>query len=362
MTLSPKKIPGLEVDSPSLRQVNLIEGKLINEVGGVQVFDLEQWPIMLFLKGIGFERVHFHEGSSRLLEVWAERIATYQTSYLFDPENFRAEECQWNEQDKNKTSFLIECVAPSRKERRKEPRFYSNVPPLEAPLGVDLEMVQKFVDEVEQQTPQETLHRIHSILKEYEKDSKNRDPKIWAALIADVIAVSLESKLIDKAVELAETHGVALSSIWSESPDRLIRLFSSYDPRGTELFSWSRIFSTYKNADLVRSFENYLSSPAGPQIVKFLNYRIQNQSDEIIDICFSESAAIQKLLHQWLAPHWREKHYPKIWALVQESLAHESLFRLWLLALLRSSTTLALRDLQSFFEKPKFWGRIFLTN
>jgi hypothetical protein len=357
VTLSLKKIPGLSAETPPLRQVDLLNSTIVCENEKAESFDLEQWPVMLFLKGLGFENVSFQPQASTVIGPWAHRLGTYQTAYLFDPENFRKEECQWNEVDDVNGALLIECVEPSKKNRREELRSHFTVPPLEAPLALDTELVKKFRDEVYNQSPQETLLRVHSILKEYDKDSKKKSPMIWTALVTDIISIALEARLLEKAIELSENHQAALKDIWSPGNTRVVRLFSAYDPKGAELFAWSRIFTTLSNAQLVDFFESYLSTPAGAQMIKLMNYRIQNQSDEMVEICFKCSEGVQRLLLQWLSPHWREKHYLQLFSFVEKSVDNEDMFRLWLSALLRSSQSRALSDLENFFPKPRLLSR-----
>ena len=354
MNLSLEKMPGFGVDT--LTQINLHENVFLTREGISKHFDPEQWPIMIFMKGLGFEKIIFKTTDTTVLENWAQRITTYQQEYLFDPENFRSEECQWNESDETSGLANIECHWESKHPSKDHLKTTMLVPPLEAPLGVDTETSRKFIDEVSGQSPQEILLRVHSLLKEYEKDSKNKDPQLWGSLVADVVSVALESRFLEKAIEIAETHSSTMENLWDSSYERVARLFSAYDPKGAELFSWSRIFSTFPSAELIKSYESYLASPAGPQMIKLLNYRIQNQSDEMIDICFEEGESIQKHLLQWLTPHWREKHYSRI-LLQIENRTHPSLTRLWVTALLRSSTSRALLDLEKFFPKKSFWER-----
>lgn len=358
MALSLKKIPGFSEESASIRRIDLVNSAYETKSGAAHSFDLEQWPALLFLKGLGFESVKFSDQALDVVETWALRIATYQTSYLFDPENFRKEECNWSETDSQSDLVLIECIAPSKRSPREDPGFKFFVPPLEAPLGIDPGLLEKFRSEVENQSGPETLLRVHSILKEYEKDSKNKDPKIWTSLLVDIISIALESKLLDKAVELAETHRSALESLWSPYNPRVVRLFSAYEPKGAELFSWSRIFSTLKNLPLVEFFEPYLSTSAGPQMIKLMNYRVQNQSDEMAEICFRATESIQRVLLQWLSPHWREKHYPKLWKLTERNKQNEPMLKLFLNALMRSSRSRALQDLEEYFPRPRLLGRV----
>ena len=90
---------GLETQSTVPSYINLVENTFLTREGASKNFDPAHWPVMILMKGIGFEKIKFHNNDSTALQSWVQRIATYQQEYFFDPENFRMEEFQWNEFD-----------------------------------------------------------------------------------------------------------------------------------------------------------------------------------------------------------------------------------------------------------------------
>ncbi len=354
MSLKKEVSEGLPFLSKTPRRVDLLTSEVVHEDSTRQTFDFEQWPIALFLKGLGALSIDFTGQDPKLQSSWVQRIAKYQQTYLHDPENFRTEECNW---DLEEEAVSIRVSWPPKSSKREALKITPiTTPPLEAPLGVDEYSVLKFREEITKQSAKDVILRIQSILNEYDKESLHKDPQILGALISDIISIALENRLLEKAVEISETHFKSLEFSWSDD-ERVIRSFAAYDPKASELNLWSRIFASCPLIRVLRLLDIYLTSAAGPQMVKLLSLRAQNESDELIDICFKEKGTLLKSLHQWLAPHWRPKHFDKIWHQVNKHFEEEDFLQVWIPALLRSSTSRAFAALTKFFEKPAFFKR-----
>jgi hypothetical protein len=321
---------------------------------------LEQWPIFLFLKGIGCQKIHFEMGCHEVLGLWVQRMSEYQQEFIQDPENFSTLDHFWDEKSSDSSSHFIRCEFVSSTANRKSIHL-GPVPALEAPLGIPEEAARKFVEEIEIQSAKETLHRILLILKEYEREARSKNLAVWANLVADVLTISLQSHLLDKSIQVARDHQETLKEIWTHS-DKAIQIFSAYDPKAAEISQWASLFETCPTENLLQYLENHLSSVSGPQMLKLMNYGAQNHSDELIEICLSESGIFKRQLLQWLAPYWRQKHYKRVLenfrASLRDSVPDQELIRRWVSALLRSSRREAFEDLKFIF-KPRtlFWKK-----
>jgi len=327
-----------------------------------EAINLDDWPILLFLKGIGFDTVSFYSNSQSALERWTARLSQYELIFIADPENLAVEECIWNEKD-DTGNLLIECHLPTpsphqqQKKQRVDITPGGHVPPLEAPLGIDDDAALRFVDEIEKQTPQETLLRTHLILREFESDAKHKDPFVWASLIADIIAIALESRWVEKAVQIAKDFDQSLKLVWTKS-ERALRLFSAYDPKPSELRNWSEVFQSCSSVDLVWYLDSQLSTTAGPQILKLMNYRAQTEPELLIEICFQEKPNVQRILLPWLIAHWKLKHYPNVFHHLKTSLEQnesEEIVQLWIVAALRSSAEHSFQDFLQLIPKRKWF-------
>ncbi len=322
-------------------------------------FNLDEWPLLQFLKGMGIQSVEFFTKDPQAIERWSERILGYELIFLEDPDSLKMIECQWNELDPLNNQILIQCKIASAgvfEDRSHLTDTYS-VPPMHAPLGISEEARLKIIDEVAHQSPQDVLSRFVSILQEYRTGAKKIDPVVWAFLVGDIVTVALDSKLLEKAIQLIDEHKLALAPLWSNT-ERVQRLFAAYDPKPSELVPWARIFDSLSTAQLMTYVEALLGTPAGPQILKLMNMRAQQDPAELVDICFRSQALTQKLLLQWLAPHWRPFHYGRILNALDtllQSPVDPELLRLWLQALIRASKTNAFDDLVKVF-KPRFFG------
>lgn len=362
MNLSLEKLVPNGETLPERFHIDLIEEKMEAVGGALSEFNLDTWPILVFLKGTGFSRIEFRTNDEAIIDRWINRIQQYEQKFIQDPENLHFDECLWDELSPESEEPLIHCVrleiqkAPQKLRKRKH-----HVPPMEAHLGVDARSVERFVDEIRQLSPKDTLLRTQFILQEFKQSKKDVEGIQWAQLIGDIISVSLEAKHLDKAIHIAEENRTLLRSLWSDS-QRVVRIFSAYEPKSQELKTWSKIFDTLPLEDLVRYLESHLSSSAGPQIVRLMNERAPKHTEQLFAICIRENASMQKLILQWLSPHWQTQHYRDLLKCLFQSLKRGDDLELvnhWINGLLRSYPSLALQDLKSFFEPPKFLAKLF---
>lgn len=321
---------------------------------------LDEWPILLFIKGLGIEKIVFHTHDQEIIRRWEERLTSYETLFLEDPDNLKFNECQWDEIDPNSNSALISAVRIQQERDRNYLQVNSSVPPMNAPLGITEDARVKFFSEARRQSPQEVLSRFLAILREFRSGTQRMDPVVWACLLGDTLTIALEEKLLEKAIQIADEHKLHLSPLWNNL-ERTQKFFAAYDPKSNEVAAWSKIFDSLPSQQLVTYMEILLGTPAGPQILKLMNHRAQQEPGTLIDICFSSNALVQKLLLQWLAPMWKPFHYGRILNALESALSHSGdsdLVRLWIVALLRSSKANAYDDLAKLFQ-PKFfkiWG------
>ena len=326
-------------------------------------FNLDEWPILLFLQGLGFEKIILRNKSADALFSWVSRMAEYQQTFIQDPDNLFIDECIWNQADGNE--IFVECLpAPKDILKRSEKNMGHPVPAqadyLQAPLGITPEMSARFVSEIDHISNAEIFARLHSILLEYEKDSRAKDETVWASFLTDVIAVALEAKLLDKAAQLSKDHSKILSSVWSRR-EKTLRLFSVYDPKSSQLSLWASIFDSLNLEEVVRLLESSLSTPAGPQILKLMNHWSQTKTGSVIDFCIHADAGTQERLLPWLAPHWKVSHFEKIWTATKLQLKNgrsKALTQAWLSALFRCSRSKAFENIRPLFmQKKYFWSK-----
>lgn len=337
-------------------QVDLVNSRFIHKDGTLSSFAIEDWPIALFLRGLGAESIWFKTHDLQEIENWIARIAAYEQSYINDPENFRTEDCKWNEVDPKRGLDLVVVRWPTKPIKHEDLKFQPSTPPLDAPIGLDPESIRKFKEEIVHQSAVDVILRTQYILKEFEAGTLSADRSIFGKLLVDVICVALENKLLDKAAEIAELHAKSLALALKDD-SKLLQLLGSFDPKATELISWGRIFNSVPTLHLLRTAEVQLSSKAGPQLVKLINLKISHDPDEMIEISFKEKGPSLKALHQWLTPHWQAKHYEPILHAVEHHLDSPEILDLWITALLRSDTTRALADLSKYFSKPSLFSK-----
>jgi hypothetical protein len=324
--------------------------------GLTQIINLDDWPILIFLKGFGCSKIEFRTRDTNLIDAWSARILGYEQSYLADPDSVKVNECQWDEIELHSGMALIQCFFERIESFRTTQLAKPAVPLLEGPIGVPSSAALSFMRELETESPIDTLHRFTLILNEYRSYGLIKDSKTWSLLIGDVMAVCLEHGQLHKAKQIAEEHRESLSAYWIDV-HRTSRLLASYDPKVFELNNWMKIFETIPSSKLIGMLESLLTTPAGPQTLKLISTRTHENPDEMIEICFQSESAIQKLLLQWLLPHWRPAHFEKILKNLHQSRKRKDgpeIQRLWILALVRSSSRNAYDELKAFF-KPKLF-------
>lgn len=364
MSLSLEKLFSQHSDNQGIDHILLFENEVQLKDGAKLNEDLERlWPSFSFLKGMGFERIEFHDADPQSILHWAERIQAYEQDYLQDPDYLDIDACVWNEISVETDKTLIACFRRELKHNTSSALVFS-VPPLKAPLAVDERAISAFVDEAKHQSTEDTILRMQSILLEFKDGKEELDHQPWLRLVADVICVTLENSLLRKAVSLSEEHKEVLAQLWNDE-QRAHRIFSAYEPKAPELELWSKIFSSLSNEKLVLLLKNSLSTSAGPQVLKLMHVRVQHDPEDFIEICLEKESSLQKLILQWLTPYWQPRHYRKLLNALKLSLEKQDDFELihsWIQALLKSYQSQAFEDLKLFF-KPQTWiGRVLKTN
>jgi len=285
VALSLKNVPE-QVDSNT--EINLIDDLIKRGGGEAEPLNLDDWPILLLLKGLSVSTVKFTTDNTEIIQNWADRMAEYQALFLEDPAYLVPSEREWNEKDPTTGEFAVECIFHKKKELKQKqkivkPLFF--VPPMEAPVALDPQSADKFLQEVENQHPQEILQRVQGILKEYVSSSPSIDNQLMSYLIGDIIVIALENDLLLKAEQLAEEYEESLVHIWQDN-DRFKQLLASYNPKAHEVSLWASIFKSYKLKGLVESLSFLITSEASAQIVQLLSFRAQISSNEMIELCF----------------------------------------------------------------------------
>ena len=317
------------------------------------------WTGFSFLKGMGFQKIRFFHPNQKSIENWSKRISDYQQEFIQDPDFIDVEACIWDETKPDTDEILVQCVVRKTRDKASRGPAYL-VPLMEAPLGIDQAHLSAFVNEIQKQTASDILMRMQAILNEFKQESRNLDTQIWSQLLGDVVSVSLENGLLDKALSLVEEHRAALGELWDDSP-RVLRILSAYEPKSDEVVRWAKIFESFSLEYIVSFIRQHLSSPAGPQIIRLMTYRAQQENEELISICVNESSDVQKILLQWLSPYWRPKHYKELLRSLKQAMQRRDdieLIQYWIQALLQSYRAQALTDLRSFFTPAKFWQRL----
>ena len=361
MSLSLQKSLEKDLLDKSIKEVDLTQTLITLSDGSHIRFSYDEaWAGFSFLKGMGFDRIQFYTEDRERIETWAERVLQYQQDFLQDPDYLSVEDCHWNEKDYHSSQILISCHGL--KSRKFSPQEIGlDLPRMDAPLGVDPLAIAAFKNEILNQKSEDTIHRIQNILVEFRAAKSDFDPVTWSKLVADLIAVSLENKLLSKATRLVEEHETELRYAW-EDTQRSVRLLSAYEPKVDELSEWASIFHSFDSEDIISLLNTHLSSKAGPQIIKLLNYRVQTEYETFIEICLSRNGAIQKLLLQWLSAYWKPQHYHLILAQLHQVLKETNdldMINYWVQALLRSYRSQALEDMRRFFSSKKWYQRLF---
>lgn len=338
-------------------ELDLETGQMVYPDGRLESVSLDEWPILSFLKGMGFGQVQFNSNDAGLVERWAERIYGYEQLFLEDPDNLKVMEFNWDEVDPQSGRCLIRCIRQSGPTNPARQQTSYWVPPMLAPLGITEDQRARFVSEIESQSAAETISRFTTILNEFKRASSQIDDQVWGALLLDFITITLKEKHLDRAIQIAEEHREALIPTWSRF-DKVQEALSAYDPKPTELALWAKIFEGISTQALVGFLQHFLGSTAGPQLLKLMNFRAQRDPELLVDFAFDSPASVQKLLLQWLAPHWKPFHYSRLLNAFEESVrrnADEDLMKLWMGALLQASKAHVFGDLFKIF-KPKLFG------
>jgi hypothetical protein len=350
VALSLENLANGELNGSHIVEVNLLENRLKLEDGRELESHIEEiWPPFSFLKGMGFKGIKLQSPSTEEVERWSERIEGYQHEVIADPDYIIFEECIWDEEAQQ--GKQIEClVARPRYNKIVTPTM--TVPPMRGPIQIDKNSIAAFVEEIRNYKDKDTLTRMHSILIEFRHAKDDVNKESFVRLLGDLIAVALEKNELRKAIRLATEHRQDLKSLWSDET-RAERILAAYEPTQQEVEQWARIFETFELDHLVGSLKRYLSTPAGPQLTKLMNYRAQNENEKLTEICIQQPPDIQKILLQWLSPFWQPKHYGPLFSALLSALQRRDdleLVNYWIQALLQSYRSQALSDLKSLFK------------
>ena len=361
-----KELPFLQESFRSSEvRVQLGHNLWIDSAGDKKDIQVDDFPIFVFLRAVGFESVILKPESHQYWDVWTQRMAEYEQIFIQDPENLVIDECVWNELDSASGEFVIQCLLPATHTPSTRQSLKAQVglpPPFAAPLKIDPVALQKFVEEVQRQSAQETLLRIQSILREFKQDSRRTTPETWSNLLCDVLTIALESRELEKALQVARDHQEDLKRIWNDHA-RFLRLCGAYDAKPQELSDWASIFESLENRMLVIYLQQNLHERAGPQILKLMHARIQRDPDRMIEFCLANQAEIQKQLLPWMTPYWKLKHFTLVQSEFERAIQRgdgEGDLKLWITSLLKCAPHQALQDLERYFQKKRaFWKRDF---
>lgn len=363
MGLSVKKEWVIPIESLAVPlEIHIRESQIQRANGEKQLIQLDEWPAMVFLKAVGFDRVKIHRLDPDGLSQWLERMASYEQLFLQDPEYLNIDEAEWNQLDADSSSFLVECFQTDGRPRSQpaiQPRSFTMAPPLQASLGLQPENTKLFLEEIRSQSTLETLRRIEHILNEYKLSDAEREPEVWAFLVADIIVISLGHRFLDRSVHLSQNHEYDLLPVWRE-PERALRLFSAFDPKPAEIPTWAKIFKSCSHINLLNLYDRSLGTSANPQIAKLLNFRAGENSDEFLKILPQAAKKHQELILQWMGPHWQSRHFDALrnfWISKSRD-ADTDFVRLLIQSMLRARRADALDEFEKHFRKPSWFGKL----
>jgi len=367
--MSPQKLTSVIESENHFLRLKLVESKLVHSSGDQSDVSLEElWPTLNFLKALGFREILFRKPSPEHLSKWMGRVESYQQHYIQDPEYAGAEEFVWNELDPDSEAPHIECfkanAEPSTQPFEESLQVIElglgPVPPMMSNLSVDEQALHGFVNEIEAANLEDAIGRFESIFDEYRSMQGLNMPEDSASVVASVVCFALENKKIEKARSLVSTNEKILKNIFND-PSWIIRLLEIYEPKTAEIQSWSEVFKLIPTSQILDLIETQAGTKAARQLVKLMSIRVGREHEELIVLSFSLTTTKQKILLQWLSPHWRPKYYPQLWIQLERALQTTDLelIQLWMQALLRCYSAQALEDLKNYFYPVSFWKRIF---
>jgi len=366
--MSPQKLTSVIESENHFLRLKLVEAKLVHSSGDQSDISLDElWPTLNFLKALGFREILFRRPSNGQISSWMGRLESYQQLFIQDPEYAGAGEFVWNELDPESETSLIECfranAEPSTQPFEETVQVIElrlgPVPPMMSNLSVDEYALRAFINEIEGNKLEDCLARFESIFDEYRVTQGLNLPDDTSSLVASVICFALERKQVDKARSLVQANEKILKNIFSD-PAWIIRLLEIYEPKTTEIQSWSEVFKLIATTQILDLIQSQPATKAARQLVKLMSIRVGREHEELITLCFQVATAKQKILLQWLSPHWRPKYYPQLWIQLEKSLQSSDLelIQLWMQALLRCYSAQALEDLKNYFYPMSFWKRI----
>ena len=370
--MSPQKLTSVIESENHFLRLKLVEAKLVHASGDQSDVSLDElWPTLNFLKALGFREILFRRPTTDHVNKWMGRLESYQQLFIQDPEYAGAGEFVWNELDPESETPLVECfranAEPSTQPFEETVQVIElslgPVPPMMSNLSVDEQALKGFINELEADNLDDSLGRFASIFEEYRAMQGLHLPEDSGSIVASVICFALENKKIDRARSLVQANEKILEDTFKD-PHWLIRLLEIYEPKTTEIQGWSEIFKLLPTPQILDLIESQTGTKAARQLVKLMSIRVSREHEELIALCLKLPPTQQKILLQWLSPHWRPKYYPQLWIQLEHALQSTDLelIQLWMQALLRCYSAQALEDLKNYFYPVSFWKRLFSKN
>lgn len=310
----------------------------------------EEIPTLVFLRGLKASHIQLKRGAELVFRNWLARMTEYQQRYLEDPDVLGLLEWTWDEHDPTQSEIVIH-VEFEKAEVHREKRIDSkrwHVPPMLGPMRVDPEAVRKFQSEVKNQSPRDVLVRFGSILKEFQGSSSHLESHSWRALVTEIATISLRLGFLERAVRLIEEHRPQMEL------DELRQLLSAYDPKPHEISEWIKLFQDLPTDWLLDRYEEMIPTSAGPSLLKLMQWRAQQRTEEFFEAAIKAKESRLAVLHQWLSGKWRPLHFDRLLAQTTGTTLLPD-FRLWINALLRSDRARAYNALRQFFPRTHWF-------
>ena len=89
MSLSLKTKVFNKLQSSGQLSLDLLDEKTLLPSGELESFSLNDSPLLLFMKGLGVERIDFATSDMEIIDRWLERVASYELLFLEDPDHFK---------------------------------------------------------------------------------------------------------------------------------------------------------------------------------------------------------------------------------------------------------------------------------
>ncbi len=334
-------------------RLDLENAKAHFDDGTDKPISLDQWPLLLFLNGLGFSDIHLFEPSPQDLEKWLLRLNDLEQTYIHDPESLDQEAIIWGAYD-DQGQEIIRC---DRSIKDKPERLFSvnsTIPPLAAPLNMPSDLVARFAQELRQEGPLHLLRRFVVIVKEF-LGVETPEP-IAEKLIMRAIRLSCEWEQLELAVDLIRSQPRLWEKILQQD-DRVFEILQLLDPKPQDLLTWSQLFHGLQAESIVSLCLKARGHATENRALKLLHYRCLRQPADFFDCALKGDFMTKRLLLPSLYPSWTANHYPSIWQKVRDSLQSEDCLEDWLQVLLHLDEPQALRDITTYFFSSRLFSK-----